>query len=140
MKTDLERAKELLTQGEHTCVACKDNSIYTSSKHGVKPLLDWLDKGIDLQGFSAADQVVGRGAAFLYDLLGVREVYAAVISEEACAVLKHGGITVSWEIYVPRIMNQAGTGYCPIETAVLGIDNAEEALAAIRAKLRELIK
>lgn len=139
MKSDLERAKKLLTQGGHTCVICKDNIIYTSSKHGVQPLLNWLDEGVSLQDFSAADQVVGRGAAFLYVLLGVREVYAAVISEEARAVLKSGGIAASWGICVPRIKNRAGTGYCPVETAVLGVGDAEEALTSIRGKLKELM-
>lgn len=139
MNADLERAKELLAKGGHTCVLCKDNMIYTSSKHGVKPLLDWLDEGVDLRGFSAADKVVGRGAALLYVLLGVRAVYADVLSEEARAALERGGIAASWGTCVPRIVNRAGDGYCPIETAVLGIDDAEEALTAIRARLKELM-
>lgn len=139
MKTDLERARELLTQGDNTCVVCKDDMVYTSSERGVKPLLCWLDQGINLQDFSAADKVVGRGAAFLYSLLGIRAVYAEVLSEEARVALEHCGITASWETCVPRIVNRAGTGYCPIETAVLDIRDAEEALTAIRAKVKELM-
>lgn len=138
MNADLERAKELLTQGDNTCVVCKDDLIYTSSERGVKPLLCWLDQGTNLQDFSAADKVVGRGAALLYSLLGVRAVYADVLSEEARAALEHCGIAASWGTCVPRIVNRAGTGYCPIETAVLRIDDAKEALTAIRARLKEL--
>lgn len=139
MNTDLERARKLLKQDGHTCVICKDDALYISCEHGVKPLLDWLNEGIAMQGFSAADQVVGRGAAFLYSLLGVREVYAVVISEEARTVLERSGIAVSWGSCVPRILNRAGTGFCPIETAVLGIDDAKEALDAIRARLKALV-
>lgn len=138
MNADLERAKELLTRGGYTCVICKDDAMYTSSKRGVKPLLDWLDERADLRGFSAADKVVGRGAALLYGLLGVRAVYADVLSQEARAALEHCGIVASCGNCVPRIVNRSGTGYCPIETAVLGIDDGEEALKVIRARLKEL--
>lgn len=127
-----------MNQGGNTCAVCKGDSFYKSSERGVKPLLCWLDQGIDLQDFSAADKVVGRGAALLYSLLKVRAVYAEVLSEEARAALEHCGIAASWRLCVPRIVNRAGTGYCPIETAVLGMDDANEALRAIRAKLREL--
>ena len=68
------KARHLLESGDYTCVVCKDDSVHTTSQRGVAPLLNWLDAGINLTGFSAADRVVGRGAAFLYCLLGVKEV------------------------------------------------------------------
>lgn len=44
---------------------CKGSTIYISTERGVKPLIDRIDDGTDLQGFSAADKVVGKAAAFL---------------------------------------------------------------------------
>ncbi len=85
--TDLERAKSLLSGSEYTCVLCLDDMTFTSTANGIKPLNWWLRDGCRFEGFSAADRVVGRAAAFLYVLLGVKEVYADVLSESAIGVL-----------------------------------------------------
>ena len=138
MKTDLQKARELLDSGNFTCVVCRGNQVCTTDRRGVAPLLNWLDSGLDLTGFSAADRVVGRGAAFLYCLLGVQEVYARVMSLPAAQVLQSHGIAAQAETFVEGIINRAGTGPCPFEAAVLGITDAQEALNAIRNKRRQL--
>ena len=129
---NLLKARSLLESGNHTCVVCKEDSIYTTSQRGVAPLLNWLDDGVDLKGYSAADRVVGRGAAFLYCLLGVKEVYAKVMSHPAAQVLRSHHIHASADAFVEGIINRAGTGPCPFEAAVMDIQDAEAALLAIR--------
>lgn len=74
MRTDLKKAAEMLKNGAYTCVLCKDEEIITCAERDVKPLLDLYDSGNDLKGFSAADKVVGKAAAFLYVLLGVKAI------------------------------------------------------------------
>ena len=66
--------------------------MYSSTERGVKPLLDFIENGPNLRGFSAADKIVGKAAALLYVLLGVKEVYAPVMSETALYTLAHNGI------------------------------------------------
>ena len=66
--------------------------------------------GEDLKGFSAADKVVGKGAAFLYVMAGVKEVYASVMSEKAAALLSEYGIDGFCGQKVDRIRNRQGTG------------------------------
>ena len=80
MHKDTAAAKRLLESGHYTCVFCKAETVYTDTARGVKPLLSRLDNRVALQGFCAADKVVGKGAAFLYVLLGVRELYAVTVS------------------------------------------------------------
>ena len=138
MNKDLERAKIELLQGDYTCVLVNGENIVTSTKRGVAPLLGWLEEGIDLRGYSAADKVVGRGAAMLYALMEIKVLYAAVLSEEAKAALKEAGIEVYYGELVPRIQNRTKTGYCPMEEAVLGITDPEEALVSIKKKLEFL--
>ena len=133
-------AWNLLESGNYTCVVCKEDTIYTTSHRGVAPLLNWLDEGIDLTGFSAADRVVGRGAAFLYCLLGVKEVRARVMSYPAMEVLRAYGIRAEADTFVDNIINRAGTGPCPFEAAVMHIQKADEALVAIRAKRRQMLE
>lgn len=97
-----------------------------------------LDSGIDLRGFSAADKVVGKATAFLYCLLGVRAVYAPIVSESAAEVPASHGIDAAWDQKVPLIRNRGKTAGCPMETAVRDLREADAALAAIREALRKL--
>lgn len=138
MSIDLEKAKELFDSGEYTCVLCKGGMTFTSTERGVKPLLEWLDGETDINGFSAADKVVGRAAAFLYVLLEVKEVYASVMSEGAAEVLSKYGIRSEYDVSAKEIINRAGNGSCPMEQAVKGIDIPEQALEAIRDQCNKL--
>lgn len=140
MSQDLERAKRLLNDNECTVVLCHNEITYTSSQRGVRPLLTWLDDETDLMGFSAADKVVGRGAAFIYRLLGVREVHGNIMSVAAVKVLRAGGIEVSWGTLTESIMNRQKNGPCPIELATRNIQEPENALFIIRSTLENLQK
>ena len=137
--TLLENAKNLLFQNsELTCVICCDQRVYKSTQRGVRPLIEFLDSGENLKGASAADKVVGKGAAFLYVLLGVKEVYAHVMSESARTVLLQNGVTAVCDRLVPAIKNRKGDGFCPIETAVCEITSPQQAFKAICETLKNL--
>ena len=138
MSADLTRARGLLAQGEYTVVLCRGDVTHTDTRRGVAPLLALLDSGTDVGGFSAADKVVGKGAAFLYLRLGVAAVYAPVMSEGAYDLLVSHGVAVTCDIRVPAIRNRAGDGTCPMEQAVAGITDPVEAEVAIRKRLAQL--
>ena len=140
MEKDLQRARLLLDNGNHTCVLCRDDTVYTSDRRGVAPLLGWLDDRTDLRGFSAADRVVGKATAYLYCLLGVKGVFARVMSRPAAQVLGSHGMKASWEVLVDAIENRQKNGSCPMEYATRDCETPEEALAAIRATLAALQK
>ncbi len=136
--TDLEQAKALLTSCGHTCALCQDGEVLTSRARGVRPLVNWLESGAEVKGWSAADKVVGKATAFLYVLLGVRAVYAGVISQPALEVLLERGIDVRFDALVPNIINRQGDGICPFEAAVFKIDEPHMARIAILSKMQEL--
>lgn len=138
MKADLEKAKNILLKSKYTCVFCKDSIIITSFKRGINPLLDFLDSGVELSNFSCADKIVGKAAAFIYVLMGIKYVYAKVISESAKNILTRNGIQVDCNKTTKAILNRAHTGLCPMEQSVLDIDNSELALIAIRKRLSQL--
>ncbi len=135
---DIEKAKELLAEGGYTCVACKGEKTYTSSMRGVKPLLNLIDSGKKLTGYSVADKVIGRAAAFLYVELEAQFVHANIISRPALEVFIQYGIPHSYDTKVDAIVNRTNTGPCPMESAVWDIDTPREAEHAIRQKLTEL--
>ena len=134
----IERAKELLATGEYTCVVCGEGVTVTATERGVKPLASWLDSKVDLRGCCAADKVVGKATAFLYCLLGVRQVYGRVISVSALEALLAHGIGVEYDVLAPYIVNRAGDGMCPFEEAVGKTDDPETAWQIIRDKLSKM--
>lgn len=138
MNTDLNRAISLLSEGEYTCVACKGELTHTATHRGVKPLVQWLDEGTNLQGFSAADKVVGKATAFLYCLLGVKAVYSQVMSTAAMEVLRAHGIEAQCTREVPGIISRKGDGPCPFEAAVWEITDPALALEAVHRKQAEM--
>lgn len=133
---DLAKARQLLETDGCTCVLCKGRCLHTSYQRGVRPLMELLDQ--DVAGFSAADKVVGKAAALLYCLLGIRCLWAGVISVAALDVLQAHGISVQWQQCVSHIQNRDGTGQCPMELATAHISDPHQAPEAIRRKLREL--
>lgn len=135
---DLDQAKARLQAGEYTCVVCKGESLYTSTHRGVKPLMEWIEQGVDFVGYSAADKVVGKATAFLYVKLGVKEVYARVISKPALEVLCANQIVAEYDTLVDNIINRKGDGFCPFELAVLSTDDPATAYQLIQQKLAQL--
>ena len=133
---DLDNARTILDREGYTCVLCRGTALHTSRQRGVKPLLALLDE--DVEGFSAADKVVGKGAALLYCLLKIKTLHAHIISEAALSVLQDHGIPASWDLKVPYIVNRAGTGRCPMEVATEHITEPALAPEAIRAALKKL--
>ena len=132
-----EYALSLLAEG-NTCALVGESKTLCSTKRGVAPLLAWLDEKESCKGLIAADKVVGRAAAFLYLLLGVSEVHALVLSDSAEEVFLRFGLPYSFREKVPAIRNRAGDEFCPMEQAVLGIEEPLSALTAIRNRLKQL--
>lgn len=136
--TDIETAFHTLKEEDLSFVICKGETIYKSQKHGVAPIVELIDNSVCLKGFSAADRVVGKGAALLFVLAGVSEIYSPIISEPAAEALKLHGIKFSCDEIVPFIINRRGDGQCPIEEAVKTTDDPANALSVIKKKLAEL--
>lgn len=138
MITDLDRAKELLRANKFSCVISGNGTVYTSVSKGVTPLVDWLVSGTNFKGFSAADKIVGKSAAFLWVLAGIKEVYAPVMSQQAADVFSRFGVCAKYDTLVQTIINRQGTGPCPIEQAVSDIEDPAEAFEVIRNTLAAL--
>ena len=138
MLDKIEAVRKRLTDGAFTCVLRVGNEEFTSFERGVKPLLDFLQSKNSFLGAIAADKTVGAGAAHLYCLLGVRAVWANVISVAAENVLTAHGIAVFYGERVPYIINRRGDGMCPIEAAVADAKNSQDAYEKILAALQKL--
>lgn len=133
-------AKELLAQkAERTCVVVWPKETgkepFISEAKGIRPLMEILESGENvLSDASIADKVIGKAAAFLAVYGGAKDVYAKVISQAAHQVFVDAGLPCEYEKAVPYIINRAGTGRCPMESAVWDIKDAKEAYEILKEK------
>ena len=135
---DLEKARSLLEKENCTCVICRGEDVILDHRRGIRPLMELLESGQDFRHFCAADRVVGKAAAFLYCLLGIRAIYARVISTPALQVLQSCGIDTHYDTRVSAIRNRTGDGFCPMDTAVWDLKDPKKAPDAIREALKNL--
>ena len=134
----LTKAKQILLDNNHRLVIIKNDIITTSNERGVKALLNLLDGSTDFSGAYAADKVVGKAAAMIYVLLGIRALYASVISDGAKAIVESNGILLEYDEAVPYIINRQGDGVCPMELAVGDEMDPENAVEKVKIKLLQL--
>lgn len=128
----MEEIIELLHREQCSCVIA-NGEIRTFRQRGVADLYELLNREPDfLQGSSVADKVIGKAAAALMILGGVKEIYADVISEPALALLREAAVEVSFGQAVDHIINRTQTGWCPLETICYPIKSAQEILPLIR--------
>lgn len=140
MHDDLERAKEMMIFDGYTCVITLDGVAFKSKETGLQPLLDWMYSGNKYTGWRLCDKVVGRAAAFLHIILGVREIYADVISAPAKQLLEEHNVTVNAAEIVPEILNETMDGPNPLETAVENITDANDSIMAIELAVKRMNK
>lgn len=131
-------AKNLINNGKASCVIIKDGKIINIEQgRGIKPIIKLYGQGILKDAF-VVDKVIGKAAAIVMFLGGIKECYGITVSREAVKFLSERGIDVRFDNCPVHIINRRGDGICPMEEAVLDIDDPNEALAAIQAKLSEL--
>ena len=138
MDKDLEKAKVEYHTGKYTLVICKDEDIIKSDLTGIRPLMKLIDDKKECKGYSAADKIVGRAAAFLYTLLGIKNVYGEIMSKGAIEILKKNGIYYEYKTLADYIENRQKNGICPMDDAVKEIEDAKTACEAIRNKMKFL--
>ena len=114
---NLELAKKELLDGKYTLVIVKDNKVILRSEdRGIKPLYDIVKSSkLDYKDSFVADKVVGKGAAILYDLIGIKRLYAGVMSDTAIEFLEGKDIEYFYDVRTATIKNRTETDLCPIE-------------------------
>lgn len=135
--TDIQIAKELLCINNCTLVLVNGRKQIISHERGIKPLIDLHNSKEDLSGFSAADKVIGKSAAFMYLLLRITDIYTNVISQPALDLLNLHKVRIKYNKCVENINNRSGSDVCPMESAVLTETSPIEAYKKILCKLNE---
>ena len=125
--------KDLLLQ-ENCSIAASNG--YVSFASGIKPLVEKLNEDLYyFKGLEVADKVVGKAAAMLFVLSGVKKVYAHVLSKAGEKILKENNIEYEYGQLVENIINRSGDDICPMEKTVKDIDDYNEAYIALKNKI-----
>lgn len=128
----MEEIIKLLHEGNYSCVIKNNGGIRTFTQRGVADLYALLKNEPDfLGGACIADKVIGKAAATLMILGGVKEIYTDVISSPALGLLRNAGVKIDFKKEVPHIINRDGTDWCPMEKMCYQEKSAEEILPLI---------
>ena len=136
MMTDADflRAIHLLDTGGICCALCENSVTITGSESSIETLLKLLRSKVNTKGFFVADRIVGKSSAFLYALLGVKAVYADIMSEPAIYTLARYGIYPCCKQAVLSIEKELNPTICEMDQAVSRIRDAHLAVAVMENK------
>ena len=123
---------------EYTCIIVKDKDVIYSKESGIKPVIQILQQGKNIEGYSVYDKIVGKAVASLLVLAKVGFVYAKTMSKLAKEYLEKYNLKFEYETLTDNIINRKNTGICPMEQTVLNLDNPRECFEALQKKLKQL--
>lgn len=112
----INELKDRLFKGKHSCVIANGDDIRTFSQSGIRDLYHlWKEEPEFLKGAIVADKIIGKAAAALLILGGVKEIYSDVIGLSALSFLSEVEVKTTFSQAVPYIKNRDNTGMCPLE-------------------------
>lgn len=115
--SNLDKIKEILHDKKAALVVCYSNGeikeYYQNRVKDIKEILKENNKA--LENATVADKVIGKVAASLLTVAGVKEIYTDVISELAIPVLESNNVKYEFKEKVEYIKNNDNTGMCPME-------------------------
>lgn len=127
---------EILRREKCSLVVKNHGIITTYSKPGVRDLEYLLDHEPEvLHGAVIADKVIGKAAAAMVVVGGVKELYAEVMSKKAIPFLDEAGIAYTYGTLVDTIKEEGGR--CQLEKITAPASTPEETVALLRAHFEE---
>lgn len=132
----MQQLIEILRREKCSLVVKNHGIITTYSKPGVRDLEHLLDHEPEvLRGAVIADKVIGKAAAAMVVVGGVKGLYAEVMSKKAIPFLDEAGIAYSYGTLVDTIKEEGGR--CQLEKITAPASTPEETVALLRAHFEE---
>lgn len=113
---DTSLFNDFLTSANTLRVYDGDRLLFTSSKDGLQPLLEYVDGIVPYQDeIRIFDKIMGNAAALLSVKADGKKVYSPLGSELAIKTLSDYSVEYHFTEIVPYIQNREGQGMCPME-------------------------
>jgi len=105
----------------------KGRVIFSSENHGLRPLLECVQKFKGFKNCNLKDKVIGLAAARIIVYSGIiSAVETLVCSDSAKELLEKNNVKVNAETFVANILNNEKTRICPMEKmSISATDNKE---------------
>ncbi|MDO4511834.1 MAG: DUF1893 domain-containing protein [Bacteroidales bacterium] len=133
----MESLIAILREQRCSLVVSNHGTVTTYNKPGVRDLEHLLDhKPEVLRGATIADKVIGKAAAAMVIVGGVKEVYAEVMSKHAIPFLDEAGIPYRYGTLVDAIVEEGGR--CQLEKISAPATTPEETVALLRTHFAEM--
>ena len=124
---------------EHTLIVRKDGAERTFTRRGVIDLFELLTNEAEaLHRASITDKAIGKAAAALMVLGGVKEAATPRISTPALKLFRSAGIKIDYDEEVLLILNRDKSDFCPMEKRCMVSDNPQELLPIITEFINEI--
>lgn len=132
----MQQLIEILRREKCSLVVKNHGIVTTYSKPGVRDLEHLLDHEPEvLRGAVIADKVIGKAAAAMVVVGGVKGLYAEVMSKKAIPFLDEAGIAYSYGTLVDSIKEEGDR--CQLEKITAPATTPEETVALLRAHFEE---
>lgn len=133
-------AIKMIRSQKATFVVVKNSKIVSAtSPKGIAHLIECHESG-KLEGTFVADSIIGKAAAMIFSLSGVKSCYGQNMSKSALEILEKNNITATYDVLTDFIQNRKGDGMCPMEATVLDVHDNATALKVLKEKIKELKK
>lgn len=127
-----------LDENNYSCIIKNNDVTQSFTQRGVFDLHDLVEKKDEiLKGGYIADKIVGKGAASMMIIGGIKAVRTHVISLNALNLLKEHNVIVHYDTVVETINNRTNTGMCPVETRVKDCTTLEQCWKQIQQFVAE---
>lgn len=132
----MQQLIEILRREKCSLVVKNHGIVTTYSKPGVRDLEYLLDHDPEvLHGAVIADKVIGKAAAAMVVVGGVKELYAEVMSKRAIPFLEEAGIAYTYGTLVDTIKEEGDR--CQLEKITAPATTPEETVALLRTHFEE---
>lgn len=132
----MQQLIEILRREKCSLVVKNHDIVTTYSKPGVRDLEYLLDHDPEvLHGATIADKVIGKAAAAMVVVGGVKELYAEVMSKRAIPFLEEAGIAYTYGTLVDTIKEEGDR--CQLEKITAPAITPEETVALLRTHFEE---
>ena len=138
-RTDIQIAKEQLEKDTIVIAMVKSGKIlFKSNKNGIQPFFDALNElpRESYFGCCIADRVVGKAALMLAAYIGAKDIYTPLASKHAINTSLKLDLNLIFDKSTAFIKNRSQDGMCPMEKAVLDVDDPEKAYHVLKIKLQ----
>ena len=127
---------EMLNKQGLSLLVYNHDSLTTHANRGIQDLLELIsDQPERLKGAVAADKIIGKSAAAIMVLGGVKQVHTNLICTPARELFEANGVQVFATEEVAMIYNRDRTGMCPMDTQIDGVESIEECVEILQSRL-----